>query len=206
MTKLKPLLWLALFGSLWGFAELVGGEILYRADAPLASVWLAAWAFFILSTARGIHGHMGSSTLVAIVAVLFRSVNTTPFFCHLLGIFLLGLTFDLVSSFFLKGEFQGKLQKSLAGVFSAYAGYASFALIVTYIVRHEFWIGEGLPKVLNHVLLGGSLAALLASVVVPIGFNIGKKGEEFVFTRPKWAFALGFLLLCTLWSFKIIAG
>lgn len=206
MTKLKSLLWLVLFGSLWGAVEVFGGEFLYRADIPLASVWLSAWAFFMLSVARGILDHPGSSTFVAIVAVLFRAVNASPFFCHVLGIFFLGLAFDLVSSSLLRKKSQNKLRQSLGGVLAAYSGYASFALIITYIIRYEFWVREGFPKIINHVLLGGSLAALMASVVVPIGYNAGKRGGAFIFARPRWAYSLGSLFLCILWSLKIIAG
>ncbi len=206
MKKLKPFLWLVLFGSLWGLAEVVGGGFFYQTDIPLASVWLAAWGFFMLAIARGICDHMGTSTFVAAVAVFFRSVNASPFFCHLLGIFILGVAFDIVSSYVFKLKSIDSLKKSLAGIFSAYIGYASFAIVITAVIRYEIWIAGGFPKVMNHIFVGGSLAALLASAVVPIGYNMGQRGGALIFIRPRLAYTLGLLFLCILWSLKIFIG
>ena len=206
MHKLKSMLWLALCGSIWGIIELIGGDFLYHAEIPLSSVWLAVWAFFILSLARGINDRWGSSTFVAIVAGLFRSINASPFFCHMLGILFLGLAFDLTASLFSSKKWRTNLQKSLVGVLSAYGGYALFAFVITYIIQYEYWIGEGLSKVVNHIFVGGSLAALFASVVVPIGYNVGKRGEVFLATRPQWSHSLGVFLLFLIWSLKILVG
>ena len=51
MNKGMPWLWLFLLGTVWGLNELIAGEAFYRADPALGSVWLAAFAFFVLALA-----------------------------------------------------------------------------------------------------------------------------------------------------------
>lgn len=93
-------LWLLLFGSLWGAMEVVGGEVLHRNGVPQASVFLTAWALFVLAVSRGVLNRPGTSSAVGALAALYKLANAAPFFCHLLGIFLSAwfLTFSLLCS------------------------------------------------------------------------------------------------------------
>ena len=95
MERLKPLIWVVFFGSVWGMSETIGGEALYSANIPLASVWLSSWGLFLLAFARIQHNIPGSSTAIGGLAALFRLINAGPFICHLLGIFLIGAAFDV---------------------------------------------------------------------------------------------------------------
>jgi hypothetical protein len=83
---------------------------------------------------------------------------------------------------------------------------ALFAVVITTIIRYEFWVAGGFPKVMNHVFLGGILAALLAGVVVPVGYNIGQRGRTLFLIRTRLAYTMEILLLCILWSTKIFIG
>jgi len=146
MEKFKPLIWVFLFGSLWGISEAVGGGALYAANIPLASVWLSSWALFLLAFARAQNNKPGTSSAIGGIAVLFRLVNAAPFICHLLGIFLLGVAFDLAATFLLKRKEKALLRGGLTGILGAYGGYVSFALIITYIVQYKTWVAGGWPK------------------------------------------------------------
>ena len=199
-TSPRSLLWLFFFGSIWGINEVVTGEILYRIDAPNPSIFLSVSALFILAMARGMFNRPGSSTLIGIFAVLFRLVNAAPSYCHLLGIFLLGLTFDVLISVFLKNKEKALLKYSLIGGISAYGNNAQFAILITYIFRNKYWVAGGLPRVANHIIVNGSISALLAAVVAPVGFWIGKKGELFAEARPRWSYAGTFLGSIVLWT------
>lgn len=95
MRNIRSWVWLFLFGSLWGICEVLAGEGLLGKEVPYASVWLSAWAFLVLAVARGVVNKLGSSTAVGAIAAIFKLVNAAPFFCHLLGIFMLGLAFDV---------------------------------------------------------------------------------------------------------------
>lgn len=189
MKGTKSWMWLLFFGSLWGISEVAGGGILYRINISHSSIILTAVAFFILAIARGIINKPGSSVLIGTIAMLFKLINAGPFICHLLGIFMLGAAFDIFASFLMKKETKISWRSILTGSGSAYSGYALFALTITYIVQYKYWIIGGLPKVLNHIFASGSIAALLAAVVVPLGFMVGLKSESLSSRNPRWLYA-----------------
>ncbi len=189
MKGTKGWMWVLFFGSLWGISEVAGGGILYGNNISHSSIILAVFAFFILAVARGIINKPGSSVMIGTIAMLFKLINAGPFICHLLGIFMLGAAFDIFASFLLKKERKISWRSILTGSVSAYSGYALFALTITYIVQYKYWIAGGLPKVLNHVFISGSIAALFAAVVVPLGFMVGLKSESLSSRNPRWLYA-----------------
>jgi len=206
VRNIKNWLWFLLFGSIWGIAEVTVGEGLFGNEIPHASVLLSAWALFILAVARGVVNEPGSSTAVGAFAALFKLANAPPFYCHLLGIFFLGLTFDLFSSVLMGKERKIIWRSSLSGVLSAYNGYALFALMITYVVRYSYWTAGGLKKVLDHIFVSGSLVAVISIAVVPLGYWIGIKGEIFSEQRSRWAFGGAIAALALLWSLGQIVG
>lgn len=197
----KNWLWLFLFGSLWGLTEVVGGEALYANDAPLASVWLTAAALFLLAAGRGIINKPGTSAAIGAVAALYKLANAAPFFCHLLGIFMTGLVFDVFASLLLaeKGERKAWWKAPLTGALTAYTGNALFAVLMTFIVRYEYWVGDGLRKFARHIAVSGSLAALAALLLVPLGLRAGAGGEALSLKRPRWAAAGAAVLAGAAW-------
>ncbi len=206
MKRFKCWGWLLLYGSLWGIGEVIAGGILYRDTVPYASVWLAAWALFVLAVGRGVLNKPGSSTVIGAFATVFKLVNTEPFFCHLLGIFILGLAFDIASTLLMKNERKICYRSSFSGAVSAHGGYALFALVVTYIVRYEHWTVEGLAKVLHHIFVSGSFAALMAIIVVPLGYWIGINGGTMAERHPRWTYAGTLVTLVVLWTVGRVAG
>jgi hypothetical protein len=199
MKANKHWVWLLLFGALWGINEVLMGEAFPKHLPTWGSVWLAAWAFLVLATARALWNRPGSSFLIALVAGLFRAVNAAPFFCHILGIALLGLAFDATASLLLRGEKKGWLRCGLTGLLGVYLGKAFFALTVTYVIRYSYWVEAGSSKVLDHIFVNGSLAALAAALLVPLGFRLGLSGKTLTDHRPGWACAGGLVLTLILW-------
>jgi hypothetical protein len=189
MTDTKNWAWLLLFGSLWGISEVAAGGILYASDIPYSSVFLAGWAFFILAVARGVVNKPGSSSLIGAIATLFKLINVAPFICHLLGIFMLGVTFDMMASLLLKKERKISWRSPSTGILASYSGYALFAFVITYIVRYEIWVAGGLSKVMHHIFVNGSVAAAVAAVVVPLGYLVGVSSNELTERRPRMVYA-----------------
>jgi hypothetical protein len=206
MSNFKNWLWLFLFGSFWGMSEVLGGNFLSNHKVPHASVLLATFAFFVLAIARGILNKPGSSTIIAVFASFFKLANAAPFFCHLLGIFFLGLAFDVFSSILIKNDRKTNYKIFIAGALSAYGGYALFALVITYIVRYEFWTLGGLPKVINHIFVSGSFSALVAMLIVPLGFRIGINSRILEERNPRWIYAGVAAALAIIWTLGRIVG
>ncbi len=206
MRDAKKWTWLVLFGSLWGLSEVAGGGILYAIEVPSASIFLAAWALLILAVARGIIDKPGSSTIIGAVATLFKLVNASPFICHLLGIFMLGLAFDIAATLLGRSEKRLSVRNLLTGVFSAYGGYALFALSITYIIRYDIWAQGGWPKVAQHMFVSGSFAALAAALLVPIGYTLGALSQSLETKQPRWLYASTLAGVALLWILGRIAG
>ena len=166
------LLGVLFFASLWGLSEAGLGGYLYSNHIRYASVPLTIVAFIILTIAKLYLPQKYSATMIGAVAMLYKFLNTPFFACHLLAIFLLGVSYDLVLNFF-------KIKsKALFGLVATYLGYILFALTITYVFRYHYWIEEGLPRILRYVGLSGTLTALSNFVAVPLSFNLGQVLKE----------------------------
>ena len=205
MKKFRPILWLFLFGSIWGMNEVFLGEILYRNEVQHSSVILIVMALFLLAVSRGMIDKPGSSALIGGFAVLFRLANTAPSYCHLLGIFLLGVTFDIIASVLIKREEKKPIKWSLTGAASAFGNNALFALLITYVFRYEYWVAAGASKVSHHIFVSGSIASLLSAFLVPVGFLVGKNGITFADRRPLWSSAGTILASLVLWVVALLS-
>ena len=187
-------------------SEVAGGGILYAIEVPRASIFLAAWAFLILAFARGIVDKPGSSTAIGAVATLFKLVNAAPFICHLLGIFMLGLAFDIAATLLGRSGKRLSFRNLVTGVVSAYGGYALFALSITYIIRYDIWVQGGWPKVAQHMFVSGSLAALAAALLVPLGYALGAASQTLEAKQPRWLYASSLAGVVLLWILGRFAG
>lgn len=167
--KKEHILGILFFSSLWGVSEAVLGGFLYKANVPYASVSLTVIGFTILSFAHVYFPQKGTATLIAVCAMLYKFLNAPFFACHLLGIVLIGICYDL---FF--GIFKLK-SKWFCAAAACYLSYVLFALMITYVFRYEHWLGAGFGKLLRYVGIGGSLAALGCAVFVPLSFRFGEQ-------------------------------
>ena len=200
MKNFKDWAWLLVFGSLWGIMEVIGGEAFFKNNVPFASVWLTAWALFLLGAGRSVVNKPGTSTVIGATASLFKLAYAAPYYCHLLGIFFIGLVFDIAATAWLKNPKRFSLRTALTGIVTAYGGYALFAVMITYVARYAPWVAGGTPKVLHHIFVGGSLAALASLLMVPLGLAAGASGEAAAERRPRWATAGALVALAVLWT------
>ncbi len=205
MKKFRLILWLFLFGSIWGINEVFLGEILYRNEVQNSAVILAVMALFLLAVSRGMINKPGSSVLIGLFATLFRLANTAPSYCHLLGIFLLGATFDVFASVLMKNEEKKPIKWGLTGAVSAFGNNVLFALLITYVFRYEYWVSAGFAKVSHHIFVSGSITSLLAAFLVPIGFLAGLNGIALADRRPLWSYAGTILGSLALWTIALLS-
>ncbi|MHC4942303.1 MAG: hypothetical protein ACYTG7_04725 [Planctomycetota bacterium] len=199
MTRVKPWIWLLLFGAAWGMNELVVGGAIYQERLPHAPAWLTAWALFVLAAARMLWPRPGSSTAIGVVAAAFKLIHTEPFYCHLLGIVLLGVAFDFVASFAFKEGRSRLIPLAVTGMLSAYAGHFLFAALSTWVFQSEYWVAGGWSKIGGHVFITGGYAALMSAVLVPLGYWLGMKMEGLAGRHPQGIFNCAVAAAAVLW-------
>lgn len=190
------------FSGLWGLSEAALGGALYGAEVAHASVILTVIGLVVLTFANVYFPQKGVATAIAGCAMLYKFLNLPFYACHLPAIFLIGICYDL----FLNGA---KIKnRALSAVFVVYASYASFALIMTYIVRYGFWVEGDFGKVVSHIGVSGSMAALASAVVVPLSFRLAKRLKN-KYPSPfdfQWRFLPGSVSFATvvLWIFGLV--
>jgi len=167
--KKEHILGILFFGGLWGISEAVLGDALYSNSVPYASVPLTIIGFTVMTIAKAYFPQKGTATLIATCAMLYKFLNVPFFACHLLGILLMGICYDLFFSLF-------KIKsRSLSAAAAVYLNYALFALMITYVFRYEYWVQAGFAGVLRHVGISGSMAVLGCAVLIPSGFRLGER-------------------------------
>ncbi len=172
--KRETILTLILFGSIWGLSESVLGNALYAGGVPYASVYLSVIAVAVLALARVFVPRGGSSSLMALVAVAYKSMamytaflGSAFFVCHLLAILVLGGVFDATFTLLERRGWCRTVHRAVAGFALAYVGFAAFGLLITYAFGHPYWIGEGLGKIANYVATRGTITACVSAFLVP---------------------------------------
>jgi hypothetical protein len=201
-VRRQYLLGVLFFSGVWGLSEATLGNALYSAHVPYASVPLTAIGFVILTLARTCFPRPGTAMLIASFALLYKFLNAPFFACHLLGIVLMGACYDVFFSVL-------KMRTAwLAAVLATYANYAAFALMITYVARYDHWVQGGFGKILQHIGVDGSLAALACAVLVPLSLRHGAKLRSTIPAPFAWRTALvpGALagLTAGLWVLEIV--
>lgn len=181
---------LAGIASLWGMSELLGGETLR----------LTATALLLLAIGRAILNVPGSSVALAAIAVLFRAVNAAPFYCHLAGIALLGVAFDVTATCLLRRGRVLLLPGAITGAASAYLSALLFAASMAFVFEYRSWPEGGFARVGDHLLNSGSPAALAGLLLVPLGLWIGRDVSRLATRHPKRVLAATAAACLLLWA------
>jgi len=125
--------------------------------------------------------YLGTASLIGGLAMLYKFFNTPFFPCHLLGVFMLGVCYDVCCYCI---ETKKHWPKAVATCFMS---YLVFALLITYVFQYEHWVAGGLMKIVTHVGLYGTLAALISSLLLPAVIQAVEKGRQnAVSETPLW--------------------
>jgi hypothetical protein len=216
--KKEHLLAILFFGGLWGFSEAVLGDALYSAGVPQASVYLGSIGLLLLAVASRFAPHRGAPTAIAFLAMLYKFLNVPFFACHLVGIALLGVSYDLVFGWRTRsgdasvaGSRPSFLAAGLKGALACYLSRTLFCLTMIFAFRSESWTDRGIEGVWEHVVVGGSLAAAASALAVPIGLALGRRLRERTpasappLIQPRLAGILTAVLTAGLWAVGMTA-
>ena len=200
----KHILTILFFGGLWGGCEALLGEALYSRHVPHAGFYLTVVGFFILAVSRSFVRWTGAATLIAVSAMLYKFLNVPFFACHLAGISLLGVAWDLSWNV-------GKIRSSvLASTVAVYLGHAFFMFAMVFAFRSDRWVAQGLRGWIDHVGVSGSLTAVACAVLVPLGLMWGARLQKGV-AQPslrahRFAPIASLVLTIGLWGYAFAIG
>lgn len=208
--KTSHVLVIFLFAGLWGLSEAVLGNALYAADVPLSSVYLTVIAFFLLAVASVFLRFRGALTAIGVLAMLYKFFNVPFFACHLCGIALIGLSFDLVFRWTSRRDQPlTPVAAGLKAMLATYLSSALFYLSMIAVFRSEHWLDKGWHGLWWHVGVTGTITAAGCALAVPLGLAVGRRlaagapGAVGPLLQPRLAASLAALLALGLWAYGI---
>ncbi len=202
MKNLKLLLGILLFGSLWGFSEVIIGSALQDMGLPTGVIMTGVFAIVFLVMSRMIYRQPGMQFGIGLVAGGLRLFN--PFVgCHLcsaIAIMAEGAIFELIwyNISFDFSELKNVLMQGSMGIISAYfiyvGGYIITQVLTPIASGANFYI-ENLAVFMPNILGSGLFAALIGGIVLPITF-LAKKIDITVKDRIYYPSVLGITVIC----------
>jgi len=202
MNKIKLFAGILLFGSLWGFSEVIIGSSLQDTGLPTGAIMTGVFAITFLVFSRMIYRQPGMQLGMGLVAGALRLFN--PFVgCHLcsaIAIMAEGAIFEVIwykiSLDF--SELKTVIVQSSMGIISAYfiyiGGYIVTQILTPIASGANFYL-ENLIVFLPRILSSGLIAAVIGGAVLPITL-LAKKIDITVKDRLYYPTTIGLSVLC----------
>jgi len=204
MKNIKLLAGILVFGSLWGFSEVIFGSGINEVGLPAGAIMTGFFAFFFLVFSRMIYRQPGMQFGISLVAGSLRLFN--PFVgCHLcsaIAIVAEGAIFEIVW-YKIELDFSDLItmkMKTSMGIITAYLIYVSgyiITQILTPIASGATFYIENLIAFLPNILGSGLIAALVGAVVLPATLYTAKF-DLTLKDRIYYPTTLGISMLCWL--------
>lgn len=173
--KIRLLIGILLFGSLWGFSEVVIGNALRDANLPAGSIMTGVFALGLLLLSRLLFKTRGMQFGMGAVAGILRLFN--PFgschICSAIAIMAEGLLFELIWAGLSIEDEQSPtaIVKVSAGVITSYGiyvlGYIVTQIMTPLLSSAGFHIQNLLPFI-PQILSSGLLAAVIGGAAAPV--------------------------------------
>ena len=158
---------IVLFGSLWGLAELAGGEVMWARDIPRAPLLTAVGVIFLV-LGRRLWAAPGSSVALAAVASAFKFLQHPVWGCKIAAVLMVGAIFDVGFSLHEAGQRRkspsfARVDTRAALVLSpilTFVSFIAFSYFARDVLNNPYW---GMPeKMTDYMFVQGPIAAVLA--------------------------------------------
>ena len=202
MDRKRMLMGILLFGSLWGFSEVILGSMIADAGSASGGLMTGFFAIPILILTRMIYKQPGMQLGMGLVAGGLRLFN--PFVgcqvCSAIAIMAEGALFELIfygiSNDF--RELKSLTMQSSIGIFSAYVlfvgGYIVTQILTPIVAGAGFYL-ENLIVFMPKILAAGLLPALIATVTVPLIISV-RKLDISIKDKMYYPVTFGISILC----------
>lgn len=202
MKKIRLIAGILVFGSLWGFSEVIIGSALEDMGLPTGAIMTGVFAITFLVLSRMIYRQPGMQFGIGLVAGGLRLFN--PFVgCHLCSAFAImaeGAIFEIIwyKISFDFSELKTVIMQSSMGIISAYfiyiGGYIVTQILTPVAAGASFHI-ENLIVFLPRILSSGLIAAVIGGVVLPVTL-LAKRIDIIVKDRLYYPTTIGLSVLC----------
>lgn len=202
MNKMRLIVGIIVFGTLWGFLEVFVGSGLSEIGLPVGSIMTGVFALMLLVMSRMLYRQPGMQIGMGLVAGGLKLFN--PFIacniCSALAIMAEGLIFEIIwykisfDSIYLK-TWTMKVSLGIITAYTVYIGGFIVTQILTPIVAGPGFYLQNLMVLMPNILASGLLAALVGGVILPITLSI-KRLDITLKDRLYYPTALGISLFC----------
>ena len=202
MNNMKILVGVILFGSLWGFSEVIIGSAVHETGLPTGAIMTGIFALFFLVSSRMIYRQPGMQLGIGLVAGGLRIFN--PFVgCHLCSAIAIMSEAALFEILWYKispdfSELKNTITKGSMGIITAYTiyigGYIITQILTPIASGGAFYI-ENLIVFMPTILASGLIAALIGGVVLPATLLM-KNVDLTVKDKIYYPTALGISVIC----------
>ena len=203
MNKMRLIVGIIVFGTLWGFLEVFVGSGLSETGLPVGSIMTGVFALMLLVMSRMFYRQPGMQLGMGLVAGGLKLFN--PFIacniCSALAIMAEGLIFEIIwykLSLDYK-ELNTLKIKSSMGIISAYlcyiGGYIVTQILTPISVSADFYIGN-LISFLPQILSRGLLAAIIGGMTVPLILTIKELNITTIKDKIYYPSAAAISILC----------
>lgn len=202
MKKIKLVAGILLFGSLWGFSEVIIGSAIQETGLPSGTIMTGFFVITFLVFSRMIYRQPGMQFGMGLIAGALRLFN--PFvgcyLCSAIAIMAEGAIFEIIwyKISFDFSELKTVVMQGSMGIISAYTIYIGGYIvtqILTPIASGAAFYLENLIVFLPSIFSSGLIAALIGGVVLPF-ILLTKKIDITVKDKLYYPSAFGISLLC----------
>jgi len=159
MDKRRKGNWINLlfYGSLWGISEVLVENFIVPICPIPRSIILTTIAIGILTMAKITLQQSWNIFVIGVIAALYKFLNVRFFGCQILALLMLTGSFEIIHAW-LKNRL---ISRGIIGVITVFIFNTTFALVATFILKNPWWVSGGITKMLNFILIEGSITAVL---------------------------------------------
>jgi len=175
LDKKRLIAGILIFGSLWGFSEVIIGSVLGDLGLPSGALMTGVFAIFFLSMSRLIFRQPGMQIGMGLVAGSLRMFNPLMG-CHLcsaIAIISEAMIFEILWRY-LSFDFEKNRNLTIQvsfGIFTVYTiyvtGYIITQILTPVIDGNGFYL-QNLIATIPKILSSGLLAAFLGGIITPV--------------------------------------
>ena len=162
-------------GSLWGAFELFGGELLSAMAVPHKSPFFFAFAIMTLIAAKRLLDFRGSSIVIALIVIFYKSFSTNFHVCavtQISAIMLDGVAFEIGYQVFKKKFESSFVWRSFGGIIIAYAAYIILMSYDAIFDPKGFAACGCIPGMFQYISTSGTYAAILSLFTINFGSSM----------------------------------